>query len=155
MTLHADLCVKAVNIPETHATVELYIVDVGGNDVFREEWSGYMENANTFVFVYDVTSADSFKSAMKWIQKAHRIMKQSGHGIQGVLVANKADQTTRRVVTAKEGQEVARKAGITYFETSAATNTDVEAPFYFVAAAFYEQFMKRVDEIESTTKRNL
>ncbi|KAI8820982.1 P-loop containing nucleoside triphosphate hydrolase protein [Fimicolochytrium jonesii] len=149
MTIHCDVCVKVVNIPDTDVSVELFIHDVGGHDAFQEMWPRYIESATTFVLVYDVTSLDSFKALPKWIHLAQQRIKHisgktptttTNREITGVVVATKTDQTLRRVVSRKQGEEAARGFGLAYMECSAATNTDVDAPFYFLSAAFHEQF---------------
>ncbi|KAJ3011192.1 Intraflagellar transport protein 27 [Thoreauomyces humboldtii] len=144
MTIHCDVCVKVVNIPDTNVSVELFIHDVAGNDAFQEYWPRYLEGATGFVFVYDVTNPESFKAVTKWLHLAQRSKssqgKESSIGQGGLLVANKVDQTLRRAVTAKQGEDFAKAAGLTYFECSAAGNSDVDAPFYYVSSTFYEMY---------------
>ncbi len=62
----------------------------------------------------------------------------------GVLVGAKTDQSLRRVVSTKQAEEFAKQHGLAYFETSAQEGVDVEAPFYFVASTFHEQFEEQV-----------
>ncbi len=35
MTVGAEFCVKAVRIPDTQTTVELYLFDTAGQDIYR------------------------------------------------------------------------------------------------------------------------
>ncbi|KNC99315.1 small GTP-binding protein domain [Spizellomyces punctatus DAOM BR117] len=134
MTLHCDTSLKPITIPDTQFTVDLYIHDIGCSDLFAQDWVKYTEGATSYMIVYDVTNADSFKDVGKWMEIVSR-------GAQGVLVANKTDQTSRRVVSTAQGEELASRFGLGYFECSAATNTDVEAPFYYLASTFHQAFM--------------
>ncbi|KAJ3257425.1 Intraflagellar transport protein 27, partial [Boothiomyces macroporosus] len=127
MTLHSEISIKAVNIPDTNVTVELYVHDIGGNDVFQEYAPKYVE---------------SFKSLSKWLAILKHI-KTLKH-CKGILVATKIDQTHRRAVSKAEGEEFARQNSLAYFETSVADGIDVDAPFYYAAYSFYERFEAQV-----------
>ncbi|KAI8929807.1 P-loop containing nucleoside triphosphate hydrolase protein [Entophlyctis helioformis] len=150
MTIHADVCVKPVNIPDTNVTIEMFIFDLAGHDVFQEYLSKYCKSASSFILVYDTTNADSFKALPKWIQFIRQI-KDLRHGCRGVLVATKTDQSFRRAVPTQQGEEFAKQHNLVFFECSAATNTDVEAPFYYVANAFHELFEENLRVISKAT----
>lgn len=45
-------------------------------------------------------------------------------------MGNKIDLTDQRVVTTEEGDQLAKKLGYAFVETSAKTNTDVEKAFH-------------------------
>ena len=49
-----------------------------------------------------------------------------------VLVANKTD-LDNRIITREQGQALAEQHGLSYFETSAKTGTNINELFYFVA----------------------
>eukprot|EP00842_Homolaphlyctis_polyrhiza_P001910 jgi/Hompol1/271/HPOL_000972-RA len=129
MTIHAEVCVKPINIPDTNC-----------------------KSASSYILVYDVTNQDSFKSLTKWLQIIKQIKdlrsspstssggSSSTSSSRGVLVACKVDQGFRRAVSTSEGEEFAKANHLAYFECSAAAHTDVEAPFYYVANAFHESF---------------
>ncbi|KAL2917273.1 hypothetical protein HK105_203338 [Polyrhizophydium stewartii] len=138
MTIHADVCVKPINIPDTNVTVEMFIFDLAGHDVFQEYLPKYCRSASSYILVFDVTNADSFKALPKWLQFVKQIKDLRGG--RGVLVATKIDQAFRRSVTTQQGEEFAKQHNLMYFECSSATNSDVEAPFYFVANASHELF---------------
>ncbi|RKO94107.1 P-loop containing nucleoside triphosphate hydrolase protein [Blyttiomyces helicus] len=138
MTIHSEVCVKVVNIPDTSVTVEMFLYDLAGHEVFQEHLPRYCEGAASFMLVYDVTNMDSFKNLTKWLQIARR--GKAGKASQGVLLANKIDQTSRRVVPSAMGEDFAKAQGLAYFECSAANNVDVDAPFYFLSNALHESF---------------
>ncbi|KAI9092176.1 P-loop containing nucleoside triphosphate hydrolase protein [Phlyctochytrium arcticum] len=145
MTLHADIHTKTVQIPDTTASVELYLMDIGGSDLFMDLLDKYILDTTCFALVFDITSRESFSGLQKWIgvirNKAPYLKDAPSHG---VLIGNKLEQASRRVVSTREGEEFAKVAGLAYFETSAATNTDVEAPFYYLSAAAHEYFLECV-----------
>lgn len=112
--------VKVVSIPDSTVSVELYLIDTSGNDVFLE----YIHRYGTFssyVLVYDVTNEESFSSLSKWISQIKKLKTTKG-GIMGVLIANKVDLGNRRVISTKQGEEIAKAHGFGYFEVSAVSS---------------------------------
>ena len=59
-----------------------------------------------------------------------------------VLVGNKSDLNDRRQVNTEEGQELAEKYGMTFYETSAKTGENVDAIFYESA----DEIAKKIDQ---------
>merc|ERR1711991_346105 len=50
-------------------SVELFVYDVAGSSLFRDEITPYCEGANFVVFVYDVTDASSLEALGEWIPR--------------------------------------------------------------------------------------
>ncbi|KAJ3136150.1 Intraflagellar transport protein 27 [Irineochytrium annulatum] len=144
MTVHPEITVKIVNIPDTNACVELFIHDIPGHENFSEYVPKHCEEANSFMLVYDVSNAESFQALTTWLQVAKK--SKIGKGTHGVVVANKCDLPPgRRQVSTHQGEEFAKANKLTYFETSAANNTEVDAPFYYLSNWFH-------GHLESTLK---
>jgi small GTP-binding protein len=106
MTIHKEIHPPKVltNLAEPNSSVELYFHDIAGNDLFLEHVPRYIEGANSFVIVYDVTNQDSFDALTKWIQ----IIKKSRGStpLIGIIVANKTDLVNRRCVATSQGQGI-------------------------------------------------
>ena len=83
--------------------------------------------------VYDITNRDSFNNVSTWIEDCKN---QSPKTIFMVLVGNKSDLQDKRQVNYKEGQELAERFQMLFFETSAKDGNNVE-----------EIFLKSADEI--------
>jgi len=148
MTIGADFGVKAIPFPEKNAVVELYIHDCAGQSIFNqvEMNSKYYDNASAMMIVYDIGNMESLQNAVKWIQDA----RKSRQGLDGVLVGNKSDfregggPDSRAEVVREDAKRLAEAHKLDYFETSAATNTDVEHPFKFIAEKFYDRYVNTV-----------
>mmetsp|Transcript_8679 Transcript_8679/g.12954 ORF Transcript_8679/g.12954 Transcript_8679/m.12954 type:complete len:113 (-) Transcript_8679:109-447(-) len=109
--------------------------------------------------VYDVSNPESLQSCVKWLGGV-RAMRPTGQRMLGVLVGNKADfredggLDSRAEVSKEEGQGAAREMGLQYFETSAATNTNVDSPFNHIAEEFYKRYqatISRAEELSAMT----
>ncbi|GMH50103.1 hypothetical protein TrRE_jg4693, partial [Triparma retinervis] len=145
MTTSVDFCVKEVHIPETNASVELYLFDCAGQSIFnqREMNTKHFENTAFVMVVYDVSSRESFQSVQTWLNKVRSSRPSTGGGpLPGVLVANKIDLreggiNARAVVDSQEGLNLAQQMGLEYFETSAMTGRDVDRPFNYMASQFH------------------
>ena len=76
--------------------------------------------------VYDITSRDSFNNVMSWIEDCKN---QSPKTIFMILVGNKSDLEDKRQVSYEEGQDLAEKNELLFFETSAKDGINVEEVF--------------------------
>ena len=154
MTVGAEFSVKQVPIPDTDVIVELYMFDCAGQSIFNqvEMNNKYYENVSAVMVVYDVTSSESVQSCNKWLQQV-RAMRPVGPPLPGVLVGNKCEFRdgsidTRSEVPKEEAQKMANELGLGYYETSAATNAGVEAPFQYIAREFYKRYESTVARAE-------
>jgi len=75
------------------------------------------------VVVYDVTSAQSFSSCPKWLERVRAQRTAAEVPLPGAVVANKVDLATRRIVGEEEGRTFARSKELEYFETSAVSSS--------------------------------
>ncbi|XP_042648095.1 intraflagellar transport protein 27 homolog isoform X1 [Tyto alba] len=125
LTTGIELLVKAVSVPETSDSVEFFIFDSAGKDLFSEMLEKLWEQPNVLCLVYDVTNEQSFNNCAKWLEKLRA--QAVGVHIPGVLVGNKTDLVGRRVVEQKQAQEWAEKHGLEYCEMSveAAVHTNL------------------------------
>lgn len=90
--------------------------------------------------VYDVTSGDSFEHVNDWLKEVNRYASE---GTCKLLVGNKSDRTTDKVVTAEQAKEYADDLGIAFLETSAKSAQNVEEAFLTMAAELIKQRVSR------------
>lgn len=81
--------------------------------------------------VYDVTDQESFNNVKQWLQEIDRYACES---VNKLLVGNKCDLTTKKVVDYTTAKEYADQLGIPFLETSAKNATNVEQAFMTMAA---------------------
>jgi len=148
MTIGAEFCVKQIPFPETNYIVELYINDCAGQSICNqmEMNAKYYEDAAAVMVVSSISSRESLQSASKWLSSVKSVLSPSSTPIT-VLVCNKNDLRdgtidSRAEITSSDGKSIASGLGAAFFETSAALNNGVEAPFKHIA----EEFMRRYEE---------
>ncbi|XP_011834327.1 PREDICTED: intraflagellar transport protein 27 homolog isoform X3 [Mandrillus leucophaeus] len=127
LTTGMDLVVKTVPVPDTGDSVELFIFDSAGKELFSEMLDKLWESPNVLCLVYDVTSEQSFNNCSKWLEKARA--QAPGTSLPGVLVGNKTDLVGRRAVDSAEARAWALGQGLECFETSVTRDGKLRSPF--------------------------
>ncbi|PKK29948.1 intraflagellar transport 27, transcript variant X2 [Columba livia] len=147
LTTGIELLVKAVSIPETSDSVEFFIFDSAGKDLFSEMLEKLWEQPNVLCLVYDVTNEQSFNNCAKWLEKLRA--QAVGRHIPGVLVGNKTDLVGRQVVEQKQAEQWAEKHGLAYCEMSVKEMKNFEAPFHILAKSFHQLYKEKVETFHS------
>nr|DAD22681.1 TPA_asm: hypothetical protein HUJ06_024144 [Nelumbo nucifera] len=121
-----DFKVKLVNIGGKK--LKLAIWDTAGQERFRTLTSSYYRGAQGIIMVYDVTRRETFTNLSDVWAKEIDLYSTNQDCIK-MLVGNKVDKESERVVTKKEGLEFAREYGCLFIECSAKTRVNVEQCF--------------------------
>merc|ERR1712232_757148 len=111
-------------------TIKLQIWDTAGQERFRTITSSYYRGAHGIIVVYDVTDKESFNNVKHWVQE---IEKYAADGVNKLLVGNKCDLSSKKVVSYDEAKELADSLGIQFMETSAKNAHNVEQSFQTMA----------------------
>lgn len=112
-------------------TIKLQIWDTAGQERFRTITSSYYRGAHGIIIVYDVTDQESFNNVKSWLQEIDRFASEH---VCKLLVGNKNDMTSKKVVDTETAKDFADSLGIKFLETSAKTAENVEAAFLAMAA---------------------
>ena len=131
----------AKNISILNKTYRIQIWDTAGQENFRSITRAYYKNSACALVVYDISNRESFDNISSWIEDCK---SQSPQTIFMVLVGNKTDLEleNKRAVSFEEGQELAEKNKMMFFETSAKSGKNVDEIFYRSA----ESIAKRIEE---------
>ena len=100
----------------TDTNVRLQIWDTAGQERFRTITSSYYRGAHGIIVVYSVADRTSFDNVSKWLND---IEKFASPGVTKLLVGNKCDLVSTRVVSQAEGRALADSLGMPFIETSA------------------------------------
>ncbi|XP_071107922.1 intraflagellar transport protein 27 homolog [Haliotis cracherodii] len=147
MNAGVELLVKSVNIPDSHDSVEIFMFDSAGKEIFSEAVKKFWQNPSMVMVVYDVTSETSFSSCEKWLQRVRSQFPDVE--LPGVLIANKVDLDQRRVVSPKAGKDLATSHQLEYFECSSKEIQNVDTPFFYLAAEYHKLYEERVQLFQS------
>ena len=104
--------------------IKLQMWDTAGQEKYKGLIPSYVRNSSIVFVVYDVSSKSSFDNIPKWITFIRSIENTTL-----VLCGNKIDIENREV-TKEEGEALAQKEGLTFFETSAKTGDGIKNMFY-------------------------
>lgn len=128
-TIGVDFKIRTIDLDGK--TVKLQIWDTAGQERFRTITSSYYRGAHGIIIVYDVTDKESFNNVKHWIQE---IDKYAADGVKKLLVGNKCDLMSKKVVSYDEAKELADSLNIQFMETSAKNSHNVEQAFTMMAS---------------------
>ncbi len=111
------------NIRFRGQNTKIQIWDSAGQEKYKGLIPSYIRNSSLVFLVYDVSRKESFDNIINWINFVRNIEKTIM-----VLCGNKIDLT--REVKKSEGEELAKKEGLLFFECSAKTNENIKYMFY-------------------------
>ena len=136
-TIGVWLSFKNVEIRNT--TYRIQIWDTSGKENFRGITRVYYKNSACAIVVYDISNRVSFDNVSTWIEDCRN---QTPKTIFMILVGNKSDLADKRQVSTEEGQELAVKYEMKFYETSAKTGEYVNEIFYDSV----DEISKRLDQ---------
>ena len=114
------------NIKYKGQSIKLQMWDTAGQEKYKGLIPSYVRNSSIVFLVYDISVKTSFDNIPKWITFIRTIENTTL-----VLCGNKLDLSNREVKK-EEGEELAKKEGIAFFEVSAKTNENIKNMFYNV-----------------------
>ncbi|KAH8548552.1 ras family-domain-containing protein [Umbelopsis sp. PMI_123] len=106
---------------------KLTIWDTAGQERFRTLTSSYYRGAQGVILVYDVANRDTFDALQNWYTELQTY--SSSKDVVKMIVGNKVDKESSRVVTYKEGAAMAQKLQTLFIECSAKTKVGVQEAF--------------------------
>jgi Ras-related protein Rab-1A len=128
-TIGVDFKIRTVELDGK--TIKLQIWDTAGQERFRTITSSYYCGAHGIIVVYDVTDQESFNNVKQWLNEIDRYASEN---VNKLLVGNKSDLATKKVVDYQTAKAFADEIGIPFLETSAKNATNVEQAFMTMAA---------------------
>ena len=106
--------------------VKVQIWDTAGQERYRSITNAYYKGAKGALLVYDITNKKSFDNLDKWISD----LKTNGdEKISIVLLGNKSDLESQRVISTEEGKNKAELYKFAFMETSALNGSNIEKAF--------------------------
>jgi len=122
--------------------VILNIVDTSGHEDYAEGRHQWYTKSDAFVYVYSVASQDSFDAIEAIQEEVQKALPASALSRPSVLVGTQMDR--RRVITRKQGKDLALKFQSIFYEASAASGENVNQMFKKLAGDLLLGFPDRV-----------
>ena len=124
-TIGVEFGAKMISINDKKIKIQIW--DTAGQENFQAITRSYYKGAVGALVVYDITRRESFEHISNWLRE---VKDHGSKDVVVILVGNKSDLADKRAVTLEEGEELAKKNGLMFLETSAKTNYNVSEVFY-------------------------
>jgi len=106
--------------------LKLHIWDTCGQELYRSLVANFYKNCSLAILVYAIDDKESFKNLSLWLKD---LKLNSNPDAKMILIGNKCDLEEERKVSKEEGENLAKKYGISFYETSAKTGANVQEAF--------------------------
>ncbi|GMP84870.1 hypothetical protein CsSME_00038230 [Camellia sinensis var. sinensis] len=150
-TIGVDFKIKQLTVGGKR--LKLTIWDTAGQEKFRTLTSSYYRGAQGIVLVYDVTRRETFTNLSDVWAKEVDLYSTNQDCIK-MLVGNKVDRESERLVSREEGISLAKEHGCLFLECSAKTRENVDQCFAELALKIME-VPSLLEEGSTAVKRNI
>jgi len=144
-TIGIDFKIKTIELDGKR--IKLQIWDTAGQERFRTITTAYYRGAMGILLIYDTTDEQSFQNIRNWIRN---IEQHAADNVDKILVGNKCDMVSDKVVETSRGKALADEYGIEFFETSAKTNVNVVEAFTCIAKNIKKRLMDSPNDLRQT-----
>lgn len=141
-TIGVDFKKKVINVQDKK--INLQIWDTAGQERFQTMALSYYKGAWGIILAYSIIDIKSFQSIERWLKQ---IKENASKDVIIVLIGNKSDLESERLIPKEMGQELALKFNIPiFFETSAKDNTMINAVFQYIGEEVLKKIKKEEEE---------
>lgn len=145
-----DFKIRKINMEGNR--IKLQIWDTAGQERFRTITSSYYRGAHGIVVVFDTTNLESFNNCRQWL---HEIERYASENVKIILVGNKIDLVSKRVVTHEQAVEFAKENKMEYIEVSCKASS-VDKIFLGISHdVVFEYMFKKLSSTEFQKQRRL
>lgn len=125
-TIGIDFFAKTLQVDGQ--SLRLQIWDTAGQEKFHSVIPSYIRNSTVAVFVYDITSKESFEYLDRWYKMVDDIANP-----RLVVVGNKIDLAEERAVPTEDGKKFADAHNALFIEVSACAPTNIDQLFDMIS----------------------
>jgi Ras-related protein Rab-11A len=118
-----------------HSRITNFIIrDTAGQERYRAITSAYYRGAVGALLVYDISKHGTFEGVARWLTE---LREHADANIVIMLVGNKSDLRHLRAVPTEESKQFATDNQLSFIETSALDNSNVELSFQKILTEIY------------------
>ena len=114
LTTGIDLRSKVVQL-ENGKTYKVDFYDTAGQERYRSISVNSIKSAEGIILMYDITKQKTYDDITEWMENVKQI---KGTDFPMILIGNKSDLENQRIVSKEEGEELALKFNLKFFEIS-------------------------------------
>jgi small GTP-binding protein len=145
LTIGVEFGSYIINLDNTKIKIQIW--DTTGQEIYKSITRSYYKGSAAAILVYDITKRSTFNNIISWLNDC----KQYGSkNICIMLVGNKIDMNNKREVSYNEGLTLAKAYGLSFLETSAKTNTNVDTIFISLAHSINNKINSGVIDVTDT-----
>ena len=126
-TVGVDVAIKTLDV--SGKLLKLQIWDTAGQERYRTLTNNYFHGADGIIVLYDTNNRKSFDNVSSWVKT---IEEKSSPNALRILIGNKIDKNNREVYS-EEGNSLAKKNNMFFFETSTKHKKNNIHIFTFIA----------------------
>ena len=142
--------VRTLYKPETSSgEINVTLWDTAGQDRFRSLIKSVYRETDGIALCFDLTNELSFTHLTNWIDQ---IREAAPEHVQMILLGNKRDLTSERVISKKEAEELAAANKMEYFETSAVEKHNVKEAINKLLEITYQNVFSKKSNNANTDK---
>ena len=134
---------KGENEPKN---IKVKIWDTAGQEKFRSIGLKYIKNCYGLLVVYSIIDRQSFEEVEFWIEQIKNGYNLSEYPF--MIIGNKCDLENKRVVNKEEGEKIAKKYNIHFYETSAKEGINVKECFNDLLNQVFEKYHNEFVNVE-------
>jgi small GTP-binding protein len=131
-TIGTNFLLKQLDID--NQAIQLTIYDIGAQKIFSSMRMKYYQGSAASIAVFDLTSIGSLRALPEWISSVRDVCGN----IPILMVGNKADLVSQRVISRQEAEAVASRFTCMYEEVSAKSGENVESMFELITRSCLE-----------------
>jgi len=109
------------------STLMLDILDTAGQEEYSAMRDQYIRSGQGFIVVYSIISRPTYEKISEFREKILMVKDEDDFPI--VLLGNKCDLETDRVVSRDEGNALGKQFGVPFYETSAKNKINITEAF--------------------------
>jgi small GTP-binding protein len=150
-TVGIDMRIKKIEL-ENGKKVNVRFYDTSGQERYHSLSANFIKRADGIILMYDITNRDSFDTISRWWDN---ILEHKERDFPVVLVGNKCDLEDERKVTKEEGEDIAKKYNVKFYEASNKDGTNVEESFRMLIKLALSKMTDDINLIKTKKKTHL